>query len=155
MPEPRQLDEFLDHSATINPTTDWVVGYRAGQRGNRYRWYELIQWFAAQLAGTFASLAHNHPATAIFDSTEVGRGVLTAASKAAGRTALDAEELLSNRAQLLKIGEDIGGEPTWNGGAWPGSNITSTEFFLTNSVGTKTRRFFLTEAGELDSEEVV
>jgi hypothetical protein len=154
MPEPRQLDAFTDRSASINPTNDWAVGYRVGERGTRWRWYELVNWIGSQLSSVFAAITHQHPSTSISDSTEVGRAVLVAASKAAARSAMDAEALLANRVQLEKIGQDEDGNPTWNSAPWPNPLGTNVEIVLRHPDSGYNVRLFVNDSNNLDWEVI-
>lgn len=52
----------------------------------------------AQPAGSYAAASHTHASTGISDSTTIGRSVLTAASQAAARTAIDAQPAGSYQA---------------------------------------------------------
>jgi hypothetical protein len=149
----RRLDQTDDKTSEgLQPSLDWVTGYREGVRAWRMRFDAFIAWLATQLGSTFAAATHSHPADQINNSSSVGRAVVTAADEAAARTAIGAEASLGNRTVLLKIGEDGEGNPTWNGGPWPGASGSQTELVLEHPSNGTRIRFFVNDSNNADWE---
>jgi hypothetical protein len=136
---------YCSEATDVTPAGAIVAGvYRvsAGGGGGPVAWGDVTG-----KPSTFPPDSHNHPATAISDSTTTGRALITAADAAAGRTALalgaaatraigtsagqirDAADAAYTDARtptahthpladLTQSGATSGQVPQWNGSAW-------------------------------------